>query len=98
MNWDRGWSDQDVDADITAAKRKLRKFKERISIYLVYQTATLEKDTVNFHPDIYGHDVAARSGDRRAPLVAAVIGTTPKRTAPDQEGAKPPKNEQLAAR
>ena len=73
MNWDRGWSDYDVLADITADKRKLRKFKERMSIYLLYQTASVVDGVINFHPDIYGHDRSIAKTPEPAPLVAKVL-------------------------
>ena len=41
MAWDRGWTKAEVLADIGAAKRKLRKFREKMDIYLLYQTAAI---------------------------------------------------------
>lgn len=73
MNWDRGWSEDDVLADITAEKRKLRKFKERMAIYLLYQTASIVDGVINFHPDIYGHDRSVAKIPEAAPLVAKVL-------------------------
>lgn len=73
MDWDRGWTEEEVLADITAAKRKLRKFKEKMPIYLLYQTAAIENGVVRFYPDIYGHDRSQTSLPKMAPLVAKTL-------------------------
>ena len=73
MNWDRGWTNDKVRADIKAKKRKLRKFKERMAIHLLYQTASVNDGVISFHPDIYGHDKAAKGRALLAPVVAAAL-------------------------
>jgi len=92
MNWDRGWTDEDVNADISAKKRKLRKFKERMAIHLLYQTASVRDGVISFHPDIYGHDSYAKSQPLLAPTVASAL--------PNGQRGKnqPPKNRSVAAR
>lgn len=89
MNWDRGWTTDDVRADITAKKRKLRKFKERMAIHLLYQTASVNDGVISFHPDIYGHDRAAKGRALLAPVVAAVL--------PENQ-SQPSKTRRLASR
>ena len=92
MNWDRGWTDEDVNADITAKKRKLRKFKERMAIHLLYQTASVRDGVISFHPDIYGHDSDAKNQPLLAPTVASALPS-------GQRGNnQPPKNRSVAAR
>jgi len=93
MNWDRGWTDEDVHADISKKKRKLRKFKERIAIHLLYQTASVTEGVITFHPDIYGHDRATKKHALLAPTVAAVL---PKVYPSKQD--RPPENRRIAAR
>lgn len=73
MAWDRGWTETDVLADIDAAKRKLRKFKQEMDIYLLYQTAAVHGDQVVFFPDIYRHDRRYRNAPIQAPIVAALL-------------------------
>jgi len=89
MNWDRGWTNDDVRADITAKKRKLRKFKEQMAIHLLYQTASVNDGVISFHPDIYGHDKDAKGRALLAPIVAAALPGKQNRVA---------KNRSLAAR
>jgi len=77
MAWDRGWTKAEVLADIGAAKRKLRKFKQEMDIYLLYQTAAVRDGRVNFFPDIYRHDRNRLTTTTRAPAVAALLPTSP---------------------
>lgn len=73
MAWDRGWTKAEVHADIDAAKRKLRKFKREMDIYLLYQTVAVRNDEVNFYPDIYRRDRTAQASNPLAPMVAASL-------------------------
>lgn len=81
MAWDRGWTETDVLADIGAAKRKLRKFKREMDIYLLYQTVAVRNERVTFFPDIYRRDRAPRISQLQAPAVAAALQGTKSRTA-----------------
>jgi len=89
MNWDRGWTKTEVRKDITAKKRKLRKFKEKMDIHLLYQTASVNDGVISFHPDIYGHDHAAKSSPLLAPVVASAL--------PGRQN-QPTKNRRIASR
>jgi len=74
MEWDRGWSEDDVKADLDRAKRKLRKFEERMDIYLMYLTARADETGVYFPPDIYRHDDAKTRWAQHAPELARLLG------------------------
>lgn len=73
MAWDRGWTKAEVLAEIGSTKRKLRKFKQEMDIYLLYQTAGVRDGQVNFFPDIYRHDRNQLTNRAHAPAVAALI-------------------------
>jgi len=73
MDWDRGWSDEDVQEDIDKAKRKLRKFKTRMDIYLLYLTTRVDGATVRFLPDIYRHDRIQAQWQKPAPALTRYL-------------------------
>ena len=73
MEWDRGWSDNEVREELDKQKRKLRKFKTKMDIYLVYLTARVDEEGVRFPPDIYGHDRPRTDWLEPAPQVAQIL-------------------------
>jgi len=73
MEWDRGWSDQEVHQDLNRAKRKLRKLNERLDIYLMYLTARVDNGELRFLPDIYRHDSPVKTWREPAPAVARYL-------------------------
>ena len=76
MEWDRGWGNEEVQGDIDKAKRKLRKFKTRMDIYLLYLTARVDGATVRFLPDIYRHDRTQAQWQKPAPALARYLDPT----------------------
>lgn len=109
MEWDRGWTEAEVLADIDAEKRKLRKFQREMDIYLLYQTVAVRDNRVNFYPDIYRHDRSRGLETPYAPAIAArlngssnlgpALSSTHPSTPPTAlTPARPPQPDSLAGR
>jgi len=95
LDWDRGWGHRNVARAMTGSKQKHIKLKQTLPVYLVYFTASVDNDTVFFHPDIYGHDarhIAAQEAAQQETgptLVAQLLA---------RQNEKPSKNETATAK